>query len=139
MTRGVEVIHPDSTLNEAAAVMKRLDIGLLPVCDGNQLVGILTDRDIAVRSVAQSKDPTSHQVRDIMTPDAVSCFEDQDAAEVARLMHEKRIRRVLVLNRDQRLVGVVSLGDLAAMTGQHPKPNPSRCMPSRSIQMDRPS
>jgi predicted transcriptional regulator len=111
------VIHPDRTLDEAAAQMKRLDIGLLPVCDGSQLVGILTDRDITVRSVAQSEDPTSHQVRDIMTPDAVSCFEDQDVAEVARLMQEKQIRRVLVLNRDQRLVGVVSLGDLAAATG----------------------
>jgi CBS-domain-containing membrane protein len=117
MTGGVEVIQPDNTLDEAAADMKRLDIGLLPVCDGNQLVGILTDRDIAVPSVAQSEDPASHQVRDIMTPDAVSCFEDQDVAEVARLMQEKRIRRVLVLNRDQRLVGVVSLGDLAKMTG----------------------
>jgi predicted transcriptional regulator len=117
MTVGVEVIHPDSTLDEAAATMKRLDIGLLPVCDGKQLVGILTDRDIAVRSVAQSENPTSHHVRDIMTPDAVSCFEDQDVAEVARLMQEKQIRRVLVLNRDQRLVGVVSLGDLAALTG----------------------
>jgi predicted transcriptional regulator len=98
--------------------MKRLDIGLLPVCDGSQLVGIVTDRDITVRSVAQSEDPTSHQVRDIMTPDAVSCFEDQDVGEVARLMQEKQIRRVLVLNRDQRLVGVVSLGDLAAETGK---------------------
>jgi CBS-domain-containing membrane protein len=117
MTGGVEVIHPDSTLDEAAAAMKRLDIGLLAVCDGNQLVGIVTDRDITVRSVAQSEDPTLHQVRDIMTPDAVSCFEDQDVADVARLMQEKQIRRVLVLNRDQRLVGVVSLGDLAAVTG----------------------
>ena len=117
MTGGVAVIHPDSTLDEAAAEMKRLDIGLLPVCDGNQLVGIVTDRDITVRSVAQSEDPTSHQVRDIMTPDAVSCFEDQDVAEAARLMQEKQIRRVLVLNRDERLVGVVSLGDLAAVTG----------------------
>ncbi len=117
MTRGVEVIHPGSTLDVAAAEMKRLDIGLLPVCDGNQLLGIVTDRDITVRSVAQSEDPTSHQVRDIMTPDAVSCFEDQDVDEVARLMQEKQIRRVLVLNRDQQLVGVVSLGDLAAETG----------------------
>jgi predicted transcriptional regulator len=117
MTGGVAVIHPDSTLDEAAAAMKRLDIGLLPVCDGNQLVGILTDRDITVRSVAQSEDPTSHQVRDIMTPDAVTCFEDQDVADAARLMQEKQIRRVLVLNRDDRLVGVVSLADLAAETG----------------------
>jgi hypothetical protein len=70
-----------------------------------------------VRSVAQSEDPTSHQVRDIMTPDAVSCFEDQNVGEVARLMQEKQIRRVLVLNRNQQLVGVVSLGDLAAETG----------------------
>jgi CBS domain-containing protein len=117
MTGGVEVIHPDSTLDEAAATMKRLDIGLLPVCDESRLVGIITDRDITVRSVAQSEDPASDQVRDIMTPDVVSCFEDQDVAEVSRLMQEKQIHRVLILNRDQRLVGVVSLGDLAVETG----------------------
>jgi CBS domain-containing protein len=117
MTGGVEVIHPDSTLDEAAAKMKRLDIGLLPVWDGNRLVGIITDRDITVRSVAQSEDPTSDQVRDIMTPEVVSCFEDQAVAEVTRLMREKQIHRVLVLDRDERLVGIVSLADVAAETG----------------------
>jgi CBS domain-containing protein len=125
MTGGVAVIHPDSTLDEAAAAMKRLDIGLLPVCDGSRLVGIVTDRDITVRSVAQAEDPTAHQVRDIMTPEVVSCFEDQDVAEVNRLMQEKQIHRVLVLNRDQRLVGIVSLGDLAVETGNQQPAGPT--------------
>lgn len=117
MTRGVEVVQPDSTLEEAAAKMERFDIGLLPVCEGDRLVGTLTDRDITVRSVAHGEDPTTDKVRDVMTPDVVYCFEDQDVEEAARLMQEKQVRRLPVLDRDKRLVGIVSLGDLAVETG----------------------
>lgn len=117
MTRDVEVIHPDATLQEAAARMDVLDIGPLPVSDGGQLVGILTDRDITVRATAAGHDPSATRVREIMSRDLVYAFEDQDVAEAARLMQEKQIRRLLVLTRDRRLAGIVSLGDLAVWTG----------------------
>jgi len=117
MTPTVEVIHPDSTLQEAAAKMKARDIGPLPVCDNRQLVGMLTDRDITVRATAEGENPTAIRVRDIMTPEVMYCFEDQLVGEAARLMQENQVRRLVVLNRDQRLVGIVSLGDLAVEAG----------------------
>ncbi|MCI0462241.1 MAG: CBS domain-containing protein [Gemmataceae bacterium] len=117
MTRGVECIRPDATLQEAAERMKALDIGPLPVCDDDRLVGMLTDRDLVLRAVAEGRDPRTTRVRDTMTPDIVYCFEDQDVREAARLMKEKQIRRLVVLNRDKRLVGILSLGDLAVDTG----------------------
>jgi len=113
MTRGVEVIHPDATLEEAAEKMKSLDVGPLPVCDGERLVGMVTDRDITVRATAEGRDPKSTRIRDVMTPDILYCFEDQSVEEAARLMEEKQIRRLVVLNREKRLVGIVSLGDVA--------------------------
>ena len=117
MTPGVEVIHPDSTLHEAAARMKSRDVGPLPVAEGGRLVGILTDRDITVRAVAEGEDPTTIRVRDIMTPEVLFCYEDDLVAEAARVMQENQVRRLVVLNRDKRLVGIVSLGDLAVETG----------------------
>src|SRR5262245_23000408 len=117
MTRRVEVIHPDSTLQEAAERMKELDVGPLPVCDGDRLIGMITDRDITVRSTAQGQDPWTDRVRDAMTPGVIYCFEDQEVAEAARLMKDEQVRRLLVLNRDKWLVGIVSLGDLAVETG----------------------
>jgi CBS domain-containing protein len=117
MTTSVETIGPDSPLQEAAERMKALDVGPLPVCDGHRLVGMITDRDITVRAVAQGFGGAMGSVRDVMTPDVVSCFEDQDVREAARLMQEHRVRRLVVLNRDKRLVGIVSLGDLAVATG----------------------
>lgn len=117
MTRNVEVIRPETTLQEAAETMKRLNVGPLPVCEDDRLVGMLTDRDIAVRAVAEGQDPWTDHVRDVMTPDIVYCYEDQDVREAAKLMKEKQIRRLVVLNRDKRLVGIVSLGDLAVDTG----------------------
>jgi CBS domain-containing protein len=118
MTRGVKCTHPSTTLQEAARMMRDLDVGPLPVCgDNERLVGLLTDRDIAVRAVADGQDPRTTTVRDVMTPDIVYCFEDQDVSEAARLMKEHQIRRLVVLNRDKRLVGIVSLGDLAVDAG----------------------
>jgi CBS domain-containing protein len=118
MTAGVEVIHPDSTLEEAAAKMKARAIGPLPVCDNGRLVGMLTDRDITVRATAEGEDPTAIRVRDIMTPEVLSCFEDQLVSEAALLMQENQVRRLVVLDRNRRLVGIVSLGDLAAGSGE---------------------
>jgi CBS domain-containing protein len=117
MTRGAECIRPDATLHEAAERMKALDVGALPVCDNDRLVGMLTDRDITVRATAEGLPPGLGQVRDIMTPDIICCFEDQDVSEAARLMEQHQIRRLVVLNRDKRLVGIVSLGDLAVEAG----------------------
>src|SRR5262249_52536819 len=115
--RGVEVIHPDSTMEEAAQRMKDRDIGPLPVCESDRLVGMITDRDIAVRSTAQGADPTTERVRDVMTPQVIYCFEDEDIAKAGQLMKQKQVRRMLVLNRDKRLVGILSLDDLAVRTG----------------------
>jgi CBS domain-containing protein len=117
MTAGVECVGPDATLQEAARKMKDLDVGPLPVCDNDRLAGLLTDRDIVVRAVAEGRDPRSAHVRDVMTPDVVYCFEDQDVQEAARLMQQRQIRRLVVLNRDKRLSGIVSIGDVAVESG----------------------
>jgi len=113
MTPEVKYINPDITLKEAATQMRQDDIGALPVGENDRLVGMVTDRDIAVRAVADGKDPNAVRVRDAMTPDIVYCFEDDDVRDAANLMKEKQIRRLTILNRDKRLVGICSLGDLA--------------------------
>jgi len=113
MTPQVEVVRPDASLQEAAEMMMKLDVGPLPVCDGERLVGMLTDRDITVRGTAQGRDPKTTQVQEVMTPDVIYCFEDQDVEDAADLMEEHQIRRLVILNRDKKLVGIVSLGDLA--------------------------
>jgi CBS domain-containing protein len=116
MTRGAEVVRPDATLQEAANKMKSLDIGPLPVCDGDKVIGMLTDRDITVRATAEGLDPKQTKVREVMSKELITCLEDQDVKEAAELMQSKQIRRVPVLNRDKRLVGMLSLGDLAQRT-----------------------
>jgi len=118
MTRNVQVVRPDESLQRAAQVMDELNVGSLPVCDRSGLVGMITDRDITVRATAEAVTPRLGQVRDVMTPDVVYCFEDQDVAEAARLMKGHQIRRLVVLDRDKRLVGIVSLGDLAVKEGK---------------------
>ena len=100
MTRDVEVVSPDASILEAARTMKRLDVGPLPVCDGERLLGVITDRDIAVRGVADARDPDRTKVRQIMTSDVEYCFEDEDVAHAARMMQEAQIRRLMVLDRE---------------------------------------
>jgi len=117
MTRGPECTRPDATLDEVAQRMKDLDVGPLPVCDNDRLVGMVTDRDITVRATSEGKDPRTIHVRDIMTPEVVWCWDDDDVKEASRKMKERQIRRLVVLNHDKRLVGMVSLGDLAVQTG----------------------
>ena len=117
MTPDVECVWPDDTLQEAALKMKELDVGPLPVCDRDHIAGMLTDRDITVRAVAEGRDPKSTRARDVMTRDVIYCYEDEDAEEAARLMQARQVRRILVLNRNKRLVGIVSLADLGAGTG----------------------
>jgi CBS domain-containing protein len=118
MTSGVECISPDATLREAAQKMKKLVVGPLPICgDDDRLAGMITDRDITLRAVAAGLDPSTAQVRDIMTPNIIYCYEDQDISDAAHMMEQNQIRRLVVLNRDKRLVGILSLGDLAVDTG----------------------
>lgn len=117
MTRNVEVVSPDTTLQEAAEKMKELDVGPLPVCDHGRLVGMITDRDITVRSTAEGYDPWTTKVSDAMTAEVNCCFEDQDVAEAARLMKQQGVRRLVVLDRNRKMVGIVSLGDLAVHVG----------------------
>jgi CBS domain-containing protein len=117
MTAQVEVVHPDAMLQEAAKKMKALNVGSLPVCDGQRLVGTLTDRDITIRAVAEGRNPTTTPVRESMTPQVIYCFDDQNVKEAAKLMQDKQIRRLPILNREKQLVGIVSLGDLAVDTG----------------------
>jgi len=117
MSSNVEVVPPDATLQDAASKMKELDVGALPVCDGRRLMGMVTDRDIAIRAVAEGRDPRSTRVRDAMSPQVVYCYNDEDVREAARIMEQKQIRRLPVLDRAQHLVGIVSLGDLATQAG----------------------
>ena len=113
MTTNVEYIDPKTTLKEAAETMRAKDIGALPVGENDRLIGMLTDRDITVRGVADGKDPVKTTVKDAMTEKIVYCQEDQDVAEVTKMMRDKQIRRVVVLNGDKRMVGICSLGDIA--------------------------
>jgi CBS domain-containing protein len=112
MTRGVRVANPDQTISEAARLMAEIDAGALPVGEDERLVGMITDRDIAVRAVARDM-PASTKVREIMSEEVLYCFDDQDIEEVAQNMSDVKVRRLPVVDRDKRLVGIVSLGDVA--------------------------
>jgi CBS domain-containing protein len=114
MTHNVEVVSPGDTLEQAARKMDELDVGPLPVCEGNRVVGMLTDRDITVRATAAGCDPKTTLVSDTMSQEITWCYEDQDVREAAELMKQNQIRRLLVMNRAKDLVGIVSLGDLAS-------------------------
>jgi CBS domain-containing protein len=119
MTPNPKCIRPDATLQEAARTMRDLDVGPLPVCgDDDRLAGIVTDRDITVRAVAEARDPKSTPVREVMTEEIIYGFEDQDLDDATRVMEQHQIRRLVVLNRDKRLVGIVSLANLATASGE---------------------
>jgi CBS domain-containing protein len=111
MTRHVRLARPDETLREAARAMAEHDIGSLPVGEGDRLVGMITDRDMVVRAVAQGLEPDT-RVRDVMTTQVRYCFEDEDVAEVAQSMADLGIRRLAVLDREKRLVGIVALSNI---------------------------
>lgn len=115
MTRDVQIAAPDQSLMDAARMMADTDCGALPVGENDRLVGIITDRDIVVRAVAQGKTDAT-KIRDIMSPEIKYCFEDEDVDEVAHNLGDQQIRRLPVLNRDKRLVGIISLGDISSAT-----------------------
>jgi CBS domain-containing protein len=112
MTRDVNTIAPDRTIREAARLMSSKDIGAIPVGDNDRLVGMITDRDIAVRAIGQGKGADT-PVRDVMTRELMYCFEDEDVNHVARNMGDIQVRRLPVMSRDKRLVGIIALGDIA--------------------------
>jgi CBS domain-containing protein len=112
MTRDVRLVKPDQPISEAARLMAELDIGALPVEENDRLVGMITDRDIAVRAVAAGRGPDT-PIGEVMSREIKYCFEDQSIDEVTQNMGELRIRRLPVLTRDKRLIGILSLGDLA--------------------------
>jgi CBS domain-containing protein len=113
MSRDVRVASPEQTIQEAARMMSEIDAGVLPVGENDRLVGMISDRDITVRAVAKGCDPDKTAVREAMSEHIRFCFEDDDTSEVADKMGQWQVRRLPVLNRDKRLVGIVSLGDLA--------------------------
>ena len=115
MTSDVEVVTPEQPMQEAARLMLRVDAGAVPVQEGDKLIGMVTDRDIAVRGVAEGRGPET-AVRDVMSGKPLFCFDDEDADEVAIQMSNTQVRRFPVLSREeQKLVGIVSLGDLTRM------------------------
>lgn len=112
MSKDVKVCAPGATIRDAAAVMKQIDSGVLPVGENDRMVGMITDRDIAIRAVAENRGPDT-PVSEAMTQEVLYCFEDQDVEEVAEQMRRLQVRRMPVVNRDKRLVGMISLGDIA--------------------------
>jgi len=119
MTSDVQTVSADQTAREAASFMLRAEAGSIPVLDGDEVIGIITDRDIAVRGVAEGRSPDT-PVRDLMSDGIICAHEDDDVTDVARRMSEEQIRRLPVLDHDKRLVGIVSLGDLARETRGEP-------------------
>jgi CBS domain-containing protein len=116
MTREVRIAAPDQTICEAARMMAECDAGALPVGDNDRLVGLITDRDIAIRAVAEHRSPDT-PVRDVMSAQVLYCYEDDDAEQVARNMAQNQVRRLPVMSRDKRLVGIVSFGDVSHNVG----------------------
>ncbi|WII73491.1 CBS domain-containing protein [Bdellovibrio sp. 22V] len=119
-----EIMHPDAkvlnfkhSVAEAAQLMESEDCGSIPVEKDDKMIGMVTDRDIAIRVVAHGKDPRSTKVEDIMSPGISYCFDDEDVSEVSRKMSSKQIRRLPVVDRNKRLVGMVSIGDIATKAG----------------------
>ena len=112
MTRNCTYVSPQTTLSEAAKIMGDQDIGFIPVAENDKMIGMVTDRDIVIRAVAKGA-AASSAVKDAMSPKTFYCYDDQDAEEVCANMAEIKVRRLPVVNREKRLVGVVSIGDLA--------------------------
>lgn len=114
MTRDPIVVAPDDSLQQAALKMEQLDVGAMPVCDAGRLVGVITDRDITIRGVASGDSPVEQLVSDHMTANVAYAFEDESAEAAIARMETLQIRRLMVLSRERKLVGILALGDLAA-------------------------
>ncbi|HYX36715.1 MAG TPA: CBS domain-containing protein [Oligoflexus sp.] len=119
MTQETVLMSPETNIRTACEIMRDSDIGFIPVTDGEKILGAVTDRDIATRGIANGMNPDETPVQDVMSRDIVFIYEDQDELEAARLMQVKQIRRLVVLNRDKRLVGILSLCDLSSHARDH--------------------
>ena len=113
MTPDVECVSPDTTLPKIARIMKSKDIGFVPVCDNDRLIGVVTDRDIVLRGIADGRGIENSTARDVMTDELCWCYDDQTGDEIAEYMAHHEVRRVVILDRQKRLTGVISIGDLA--------------------------
>ena len=114
MSRNVAIVSPDTTLKRTAELMRDRNIGFLPVIRNGSVVGVVTDRDIVVRSICDGLNPETTKVSDVMTRSCFECYDDQVLTDAARILTFNRVRRLLVLNRDKKLVGLLSVDDLAA-------------------------
>jgi CBS domain-containing protein len=117
MTRDVQVVSPDTSVFDAARKMRSFDIGCLPVCKNQRCVGIFTDRDIVIRGVAEGRNLENTAAGDIMSTNIVHCSEDDDISTVIKLMEDKQLRRILVLDENKYPVGICSVGDVALDSG----------------------
>jgi CBS domain-containing protein len=113
MSGNVRLASPDETIQKAAQTMAEADTGFLPIGEDDRLIGMITDRDITIRAVAKALDPQRTRVRDVMSAEVRYCYDDEDVNHVVQNMAELQVRRLPVLNRDKRLVGIVSVGDIA--------------------------
>ena len=113
MTRDAECVAPGDSIAHVAQRMRDLNVGAMPVCDQDRLAGMITDRDITVRATADNRDPAETTVAQVMSANVNYCFEDEDISNAVQIMEQKQIRRLPILDRSKRLVGIVSLGDLA--------------------------
>lgn len=118
MVKNVEWIGPETSLADAAARMQALGIGALPVCRDEEVIGVLTDRDIVIRSVAEGRDPKRSRVQDVMTEEVVFSYDDEDLLQALERMRKKKVGRLIVLNRERRLRGLLTLGDLTRQLGK---------------------
>lgn len=116
MTYGVDFVRPDSTIREAAEKMRSKNEGVIPVFEGSEPVGMITDRDIVVRAIAEGREPSATRVKDVMTPEVFFCMEDMDLEEAAHIMEYKKIRRLLVKDEKRNVIGILSIGDIATST-----------------------
>lgn len=118
MTSQFELIEATCSLNEAAQKMEALNVGVLPICEGTKLIGVITDRDIVVRGLAQQRDPSSTQVKEIISSHLICCSQDDSIEEAVRLMEESQVRRLIVCDQEGTSTGIVSLGDIATKARQ---------------------
>lgn len=117
MTRDVQIANPNQSIHDVAQIMAECDVGCLPVGENDRLVGMITDRDIAIRAVARGKSPDATKVRDVMTQDVKYCFDDQELSDVAQNMSDVQVHRLPVVDHDKHLVGILALADIANCEG----------------------
>jgi len=115
----IDVVGPETTIQKAAEKMKELDIGIIPICQDHKIIGLLTDRDIILRVIAEQKDPAQTLARDVMTQDLIVACDEQDIDEAQRLMSHHQIRRLPIINRNNLFIGMLSLGDLTSRSSAY--------------------